>query len=113
VSGDVETTEGRLIDLDHAKQTKNFCVHKLPEPDDVDIQIARLKMKKRNLLVQPDVLRGATAAWGELAAVYLEEVVETRVKYFDLTPGQGGYSCADFRWNYEVSLPIFERTSCF
>lgn len=113
MSGDVETTEGRLIDLDHAKRTKDFDTPSLEDPHPLSIQVAQLNMKMRNILVEPDVLRGAAASWGELAAVYLEEVIQTRVRYFGLSARQEGYSCTDFRWNYEVSVPIFERTFCF
>jgi hypothetical protein len=112
VNGDVEMTEGRLIDLDHAKQTKNFCTHSLPEPDDVSIQIAQLSMKRRDVLVKPDVLRGAAAYRGEQAGAYLEDVIQTRVRYLGLTAGQGEYSCADLNWNDQVSVPAFEHPFC-
>ena len=110
-----DETEGRLIDLDHAKVVSSSRTRTRPNvsPEEVQGLKTMCLASGKFSLIDDEVLETCIASIPDkdrsLAFGYITSVVGIRVKYFGLNTDRG-IKLADMGWHHQVS---FKSTNFF
>ena len=104
-----DETEGRLIDLDHAKVVSSSTIGTTPgvSPEEVQDLKTMCRISKVFPSIDEEVLKACMASVPDKnlshALHYLTSVVETRVKYFGLDTSRE-IKLTDISWHHQVSF---------